>query len=158
MKECGPGLKRIGIACVNCGAGTYTVEMDTATSCNTCTAGQTSVSPFTSCVNCTAGQSSTGSGGACTNCDTGTTSSGGGTCSNCAAGKSSSSPFTACVNCAAGQSSTGSGGACTNCDGGKYKTLASAAQCMDCPANSDTESLRRDFFSPVLSRHPSCEL
>ena len=73
VKECGPGLKRSGTTCENCGADTYKAGTDTATSCTGCPDNSNSVAGSDAATDCMANAGFTGpDGGTPTACEAGT--------------------------------------------------------------------------------------
>jgi hypothetical protein len=143
-------------ACVNCAAGKYSTLMggDSASTCLTCPAGQTSLAGATTCADPGCGAGYTGPIGSCTACNTGTYKAtiGSETCTTCAANTNSPSassaatactcnigyegpsggPCTASIGCPAGN--TPSGGGCVPCNYGTYKPASGSEACTNCAA------------------------
>lgn len=172
--SCQEGYGLIGDMCVECVAGSYLNVTDTT--CMACDRGTyTDQSGRTSCTPCPTGQTTLQSGStACVmECDKGTSNtsstckecpknfyqsqSGQVACMPCPAGKVSEKPGTVSVSecydtCPAGQQLVGT--TCVKCPRGTYNSGVDMEVCMNCSANSTTETV--GATSANLCSQPSC--
>lgn len=145
---CSPGQYDSGGTCINCAAGSYSIN-GLAASCTPCPVGQSQ--PNTgqvSCLPCQAGSAQPNVGQAlCLSCPPGQSQNliGQATCTPCAPGAASSTAGSAtCTECSAGSYATGTGNStCTPCAAGSYAPDAGSVSCFPCPegtAQPDTGS------------------